>query len=239
MQHDPASAFALMHDHSIDKHLLVIEENKARIDQNLTELRALKIDAKFKAQLDKVTKARKEFVEQGLLPAVEPLRASQYHDANVLLLQQMNPRFSKVDEETSRFIAEISAHGRDLLELSKQRYSSQLTIFIGLLVLTTLAALFAVLVLLRVIVRPLGHARDVFDSIGQGNYRNEIQIERNDEVGKVLESLKAMRTRLACDMAEAKRVGDETCASAAPSTTSPPMSPPMSWWRTTSAGSST
>ncbi len=64
-------------------------------------------------------------------------------------------------------------------------------------------------ILIRAIVRPLQATIGHFAQISQGNYSNRIEAESQDEIGKVVEALKAMQTKLGFDVAEAKRIGDE------------------------------
>ncbi len=64
--------------------------------------------------------------------------------------------------------------------------------------------------LIRDIVRPLDRTIGVFHRISEGNYENEIPIERHDEAGKVLEALESMQTKLGFDVAEARRIADES-----------------------------
>ena len=85
-----------------------------------------------------------------------------------------------------------------------------LTISVITLLIAVAAAVVSGWMLVRVIVRPLGKATQVFDQIGQGNYRNDIEIERHDEIGKVMESLKGMQTKLDFDVAEARRAANES-----------------------------
>ena len=49
-----------------------------------------------------------------------------------------------------------------------------------------------------------------FGRIAQGNYNNTIDIERHDEIGKLMEALKSMQIKLGFDVAESKRIADES-----------------------------
>ena len=60
------------------------------------------------------------------------------------------------------------------------------------------------------IIRPLEASIAHFGQIAQGNYNNVIEIERHNEVGKVMEAIKSMQTRLSFDIVETQRVADES-----------------------------
>jgi methyl-accepting chemotaxis protein len=63
--------------------------------------------------------------------------------------------------------------------------------------------------LTRAIVQPLRRTMDYFDRISEGRYDNAIQVDRHDEIGRVLKALANMQVRLGFDVAEAKRVSNE------------------------------
>ena len=63
--------------------------------------------------------------------------------------------------------------------------------------------------LLIAILRPLEHAIDVFNQIAQGNYISQVHVESEDEIGKVLNALRSMQTRLGFEVAETTRVANE------------------------------
>ncbi len=78
--------------------------------------------------------------------------------------------------------------------------------------LAVLAAVFAFLALRRTmtgVLRPLGTVTDTFRRIAAGEYDNRFDFNRNDEVGKVLQSMQSMQIKLGCDVAEARRVSEE------------------------------
>ncbi|MGR9014681.1 MAG: methyl-accepting chemotaxis protein, partial [Gammaproteobacteria bacterium] len=95
-------------------------------------------------------------------------------------------------------------------ESAQNRYDRTRNITIGLISMGILFALWRGFTLIRVIVRPLDAAINDFGLIAQGKYDNAIDIERQDEIGKVMEALKSMQTKLGFDIAESKRIADES-----------------------------
>jgi len=62
----------------------------------------------------------------------------------------------------------------------------------------------------RIVNRPLEGVIATFQAISGGNYSNRIDVSKSDEIGKVMQGLQAMQTRMAFEVAEARRQADET-----------------------------
>ena len=210
IQHDPASQFSRLHDHPLTMHLERIAGNKKAIDEAMAKLNGMaNMPATHRQLLDASVQARDKFVKEGLLPAVEALKTSNYGAATVQLLQVMNPLYNGVDTTTAAYQAELLEYGQSLRDQATANYRVTLWMT-GLLIAVAVAgALVANLILVRVIVVPLDRARQVFQNIAQGQYRNEIPIEHHDEIGVLLDSLKTMQDQLEKNVTETKRVADE------------------------------
>ena len=209
LQHDPAYPASKLHDHPIDLHFNTVEKNRAEITETIQTLDKMNLSPRVRQALDKTAQARKAFVAEGLNPTMAAIKEGHYSDGAFILIKKMNPLFQEFEAQNRTFLDVINQEGEDLKQQSEQRYSMMLAISLGILLIAITAAVISGWVLVRVIVRPLGKAIGVFDQIGQGNYRNDIEIERHDEVGKVMESLKAMQTKLDFDVTESRRVADE------------------------------
>ncbi|MHB1427677.1 MAG: methyl-accepting chemotaxis protein [Rhodocyclaceae bacterium] len=61
----------------------------------------------------------------------------------------------------------------------------------------------------RSIRRPMEEMDETFANILQGNYSNVIDIARNDEIGKAMQGLQILQTRMGFEVAETKRQADE------------------------------
>ena len=61
----------------------------------------------------------------------------------------------------------------------------------------------------RSITSPLQQATYLFSRISEGYYHDVVDTERDDEVGRVMQALKAMQVKLDCDLNYARRLADE------------------------------
>ncbi len=209
LQHDPAAPAARLHDHPIGTHLEAIAANRARITEAMGELEKLPLAPEHKQLLAEAVAARGAFIDNGLQPALSALQEGRYLEAAQLLTTRINPLYKDVDERTRGFIQALVDEGAAVRSEADRRNDTMRVVTIALLLLALAGAAVSGTILLRVIIRPLQRATGVFGLIAEGNYRNDIVIDRQDEIGRVLEALKTMQTKLDFDVAEAKRVADE------------------------------
>jgi methyl-accepting chemotaxis protein len=78
-----------------------------------------------------------------------------------------------------------------------------------LAVVAAIVSFFALQRTMAGVLRPLGTVTDTFRRIAAGEYDNRFDFNRDDEVGKVLQSMQSMQIKLGCDVAEARRVSEE------------------------------
>jgi methyl-accepting chemotaxis protein-1 (serine sensor receptor) len=195
----------------------VIKENTAELDVNLVETNKLwtaylatYLTPEEKVLADKFSEDRKKFVDEGLKTAVAALRRNDIKEANRIVVDVIRPLFKPVGvgiEALQKL--QIDEAKKDYLKAQSDFVSSRY-LFIALIAAGILVGLVMGFLLIRAIVRPLKRTIGYFEQIAQGNYSNRIEIERHDEVGTVLESLRNMQVKLGSDISEAKRIADET-----------------------------
>jgi methyl-accepting chemotaxis protein len=195
----------------------VIQKNTAEVEQNIAEIgktwsayMATSLTTEEKKLADKFTLDRKQFVEEGLKPALAALKANDIQLANKLVTDSINPLYNPVNTGIKQLMQLQVDVAKQEFELAQTRFNNTRNIATGLVVLGILLALWLGITLIRVIVHPFAAAISSLGHIAQGKYNNTINIERQDEIGKVMEALKSMQTKLGFDTAEIKRVADES-----------------------------
>ena len=93
LQHDPTSAFARMHDHPIDMHIKVAEDNIEKITRLWQDFMATYHTEEEKKLAEDFAAKRAVFVNDGIKPVISLLKADRYHEANETLLKRVNPSF--------------------------------------------------------------------------------------------------------------------------------------------------
>ena len=99
-----------------------------------------------------------------------------------------------------------SLHGQQEVQAAAQK-AGLITLLAGLA--GALVAIITVLALTRSIRKPMLEMDDTFENVLGGNYRNIIDTSRNDEIGKAMQGLQILQTRLGFDVVETKRLANE------------------------------
>ena len=194
----------------------IVQKNTAEVEQNISEITRIwdeyktnKLVPEEQEFADKFAEDRKHFVGEGLKPAIIALRANDMVLANSIIVEKIRPLYETVDEGLQKLMQLQQDVAKNAYENSQARYDNTLQISICLIVVGFLLVLWLGINLIRIIVRPLSAATVHFSKMAQGDYNNVIQIEHQDEIGKVLESLKSMQTKLGFDIAEITRISEE------------------------------
>jgi len=124
-------------------------------------------------------------------------------------VRQIRPLYESVGENIQGLMQLQTDVAKQEFDAAHSRYVSTRDIAAGLTGTGIVLALWLGIALIRSITRPLEAAVGHFGQIAQGKYNNTIDIERQDEVGKVMEALKSMQIKLGFDVAENKRISDE------------------------------
>nr|WP_282100122.1 methyl-accepting chemotaxis protein [Thauera aromatica] len=207
-QHNPQSTLAKLHDHPVSAHTDTILRNAERITEiwngysarSTPEMAALN-----QAYID----TRKKLLSEGVTPARERIQAGAYAEASELILTKVNPLYGEIREHTE---ALIKAHRAAAEQIFSETETVSAWIRNGVIASLALALALAVLLsrlIVRSVVHPLRQANEAFERIAEGRYDNPIQVEADDEVGKVLHGLQSMQIRLGFDVNEARRIAAE------------------------------
>jgi methyl-accepting chemotaxis protein len=187
-----------------------MQKNIAEITKIAEGYKARITDPEEKQRFERFATDRGQFVKEGLLATMELLKAGKLEDGRKVYTEKAAPLSAKVREHVDALRDLQLAGAKHEYEAALARYDLSRNLAIGLIVAGLLLALIASISLIRAITRPLDQAIEVFNKVGQGIYGNFIDTTRDDEIGKVLQSLESMQTKLGFDVAEAKRQADET-----------------------------
>ena len=139
---------------------------------------------------------RREFVQQGLRPAVAALRANDLKEVQHIVLDKLGPLFDATKPHLTALIKNMQNEARQEHTAALARYQmarllSILSVAVGLL----FAAFFG-LMLIRGITRPLARAVAVADDVAAGKLDGQIEVDRVDETGQLLTALSSMQAVL-------------------------------------------
>jgi len=209
LQHDPNSGYVHLHDHSVSLHIDTVRKNIDEISALWKSYADSITDAEERRLADAYVAKRMAFVQEGLLPAIQAQSEGRFDESNLILLNKINPLYTAAAGEVDKLFQFHSERAQQEFAAAQAVYeSTRLMTAIGLLIALMLTAFFSWR-LIRSIVAPMQNVVDVLRHVTQGNYSIAIDVTRDDEIGKVLQGLQSMQTRLGFEVVEAKRVADE------------------------------
>ena len=205
VQHDPLGQFAALHDHPVSRHSGAILANRDRITGLLNEFDKAEIPPDVHEAAANFAEARNRYVKDGLQPSIQAIQDGKFTLATQILLTRVNPLYTESRDKMETLRQRLQDHARQDYETADSRYHTLLNIGLTGMTLGILLALWFAWSLIRDIVRPLERTVQTFHAIAEGDYLNEIRIDRQDEIGQVLEGLEGLQTKLGFDMEESRR----------------------------------
>ena len=184
--------------------------NIAAIGKTAEEYKVRMTDPVQKETFERFSADRGNFVKEGLQATMDLLNAGKTDEARKVFFEKAEPLNTKVVEHVNKLRIFHVEEAKQEFADSTLRYENSRSIAIGLIVAGLLLSVAAATTLIRSITRPLNQASDIFMRMSQGIYGNFVDITRNDETGKFMQSLEVMQTKLGFDVAEAARQADET-----------------------------
>lgn len=181
---------------TIQRSTQTVEENIAAITKIWEEYFAAVVDPKEKEIASTFAVNRGRFVQEGLRPAVERLRANDTAGADKIVVERIRPLYEPVGagvQALKQF--QLDAAKREF-DLGVERYGqiraiSTTAIVAGLV----FAALFGFF-LVRGISRSLAHAVQASNAVASGDLTVEIDASGQDEVSTLLRALGTMKESL-------------------------------------------
>ena len=209
LQHDPSGVHAKLHDHPMEMHLTLIENNVTEMNRLMAEYEKHAHSGEHKKLFASFMEARKRYAIEGLLPAKAALTEGRFNDANLILLQKINPAYKETSEGLDKLVAYLNQAGQKQVQGADADFEQVRlwTILFGIAALF-MGALISWL-LTRSITRPLEEILATFQSLAQGDFTRNVDLSRNDELGKVLQGLQSMQIQQGFNVAEEQRMAAE------------------------------
>ena len=193
----------------------VIKNNTAEVEQNIAEINktwdaymGTYLTPKERQLAEKFAEDRKVFVTEGLKPAISALRANDIAQANTIIGTKIRPLYEPVSEGIQSLLQLQIDVAQQEYDAARSSFISTCNIAIGLVALGVVLALIMGFTLLRAIVRPLERVINLLYHMAHGSLKN-IEIERRDEIGKMMEALKLLQSKFGFDLAESNRINNE------------------------------
>ncbi|MDI1277434.1 Tar ligand binding domain-containing protein [Methylobacter sp.] len=191
-----ALANSLAFPDEIPKNIELVSQNLLDINKIWDEYMATYLTVDEKKLADKFAADRKRFVNEGLKPALEYLRAGNTQAVEKTIREAVRPLFVPVGEG-------IDALTQLQLDVAKQeydaaqiRYDDSRFISIVLLVVGLLLSMFIGFMLVRGISRSLFAMQQFAASLANGDLTARIDLDQNDEIAILAQAMTGMRDQL-------------------------------------------
>ncbi len=204
VHHDPTVEHA---DHTA--YMVQVRKNMADITALWEEYQKAVVNEEHRQLAGEYEAMRGRFVGEGLKPAVEAIERGDNGVAWDLFQNKVNPLFIQAVAKADVLRDWHVKNGRAEMQDSQDRFGQtrllQIVVLIALLLIGTVLSAW----LIRALRRDLRGAVGVLRNVAQGDYSNSIDVARDDEVGKLLQGLQSMQTRMGFEVAETKRTAEE------------------------------
>jgi len=185
-----------------------IESNIEAITKTWDAYMATYLTPEEKVIALKFAEDRKQFVVEGLRPAIAALRAGDVKGAQHIVTEKIRPLYVAVqkgiDDLGDLQLNEAKKeYAQGVARYESTRNLSITAISIGL----GLAVLFGVL-LVRSIMRQLNMAMNVANQLAAGDLTARIEVNSNDEIGKLLASMQNMVAKLSQIITDVRSAAD-------------------------------
>jgi methyl-accepting chemotaxis protein len=128
--------------------------------------------------------------------ALNNMQASQYDKAEALLIEKARPTYDKLTGTSETLLKAQIEVAQDMRNVAEKNFKSTTAVIIGAIVIGIGLAGFLGVLLVRSIVRTLNAAVSIADRIASGELGNQVRVESNDELGRLMEGLKRMDSKL-------------------------------------------
>jgi len=132
------------------------------------------------------------FVEDALVAA----QAGTYDKAEALLIEKARPSYDKLTGTSESLLKAQIGVAQEMRTKAEADFKRTTTIIIGAIVVGIGLAAFLGMLLVRSIVSTLNAAVNIADRIASGELGNQVRVDNNDELGRLMEALKRMDLKL-------------------------------------------
>jgi methyl-accepting chemotaxis protein-1 (serine sensor receptor) len=149
-----------------------------------------------KALADQVAAQRDALIKDGLQNAVKALTSKDKAEIDRLMLSEVTRLFRLYTDSSEKLSSYQLKATAAQYEASQAEYQRNFMMAVAAIIVGIILAGVSGTLLLRAVMVPLNQAIGHFQAMAQGNLANHIELDRKDEMGKMMEGLQQMQERL-------------------------------------------
>jgi aerotaxis receptor len=205
LHHNPALAPAPNADHPLALHGDALSRNIAEIDALWADYSKRPRSGAERERAERYWAARVRYVEQGLKPAQLALQQGDYIQAEALILNQVNPLYSEVNQRADDLLNFLSEQAKgNYQEVAARNQQISFVAVFGIAA-GVLISLFSGLFFFRATVVPLQAAVVALERISEGNLSGQSGMTGYGEPGRVMTAVTVMQLHLKVMMDEIRQ----------------------------------
>jgi methyl-accepting chemotaxis protein len=173
----------------------LLSDRQGDVKELLRKLEATELTAEEREILDQFSAHASEtlgFVQEALLAA----QAGTYNTAESALIEKARPTFQKLSGDGSALLEAQIKVAQEMHGAAQRSFRRTSAVIIGAIVVGIGLAGLLGLLLIRSIVSTLNTAVSIADRIASRELGNDVHVESSDELGRLLDSLKRMDSKL-------------------------------------------
>lgn len=208
LAHDPKIYTSVYHmGHGVNIHIEAIEKHEKKIDELLKDYMQASLTEEEKKLVEKVKKNKEQFFEKGMYIIIDYIKSDNYAAANKMAFSKtMAEYFDEFRASQDTLVEYHRTYSEEVYKDSESNYNFILILSIVLVITSLVLAVLFSLMIVRGITKPLNQIIGLFGAIGDGKLDNEIEVNRKDEMGTLLQSLKETQEKLNQNLGEALRL---------------------------------
>ncbi len=187
---------SLVFKEEVPKNIELINQNIGDINKVWDAYMATTLTVEEKKLADKFAIDRKKFVVEGLKPTMEYLLAGNTAAVEKNIRELVRPLFVPVGEGINALMQLQLDVAKQEYDAAQTRYEDSRLISIVLLLVGLLLSMFIGFMLIRGISRSLSAMQQFAESLAKGDLTARIELDQNDEIAIVAQSMTGMRDQL-------------------------------------------
>ncbi len=215
LQHNPATEYAVMHDHPLDVHYGAIDRNAADIRQLWETYRGNVTSDEERSLADKWFETSGKLGTESTSSAARAIGAGDWDKAQTILIKTINPTYRNADADAKRLTAYLHERAERNRLLIDSRISAAAVWLSGGLLTALIFSIVAGRFMTTTVSRSLDEALTVARRVAEGDLSVRAEVRGSNEFARLLASLNTMSEKLSTIVGQVRAGTDGIAAASA------------------------
>jgi methyl-accepting chemotaxis protein len=185
LQHDPNSVYSSMHDHPVSLHVDRIDHNIETMNEHWAAFTNSHLDAEEERLADVFQGALKRFEKEGAHKIEEHIKAGHYHEAELLLLNVVNPVMGELKGTIESLIELQNEEAEAFFNETDEAYHFMITLVTVSLSAGALISLALAYLTITSITQGVNLIEQTAKKLSEGDLAARVDYHNKDELGHI------------------------------------------------------